>query len=159
MKKLFFATAILFATVTVNAQNANLKFGAGLNIGIPAHNLSGTSLGVGVDVIVLYSLSKQAALTGDFGYTALFGKNSAPTTSLLPLRVGLRYYPSDDFYVAGKIGAGFLSSSYGSSTTTAYSFGAGYKIDPQLEIGASYDGYSKNGTIGLVNLRLGYFFK
>jgi hypothetical protein len=34
MKKLFFATAILFASVSSNAQKSDLKFSGGLNIGI-----------------------------------------------------------------------------------------------------------------------------
>jgi hypothetical protein len=97
MKKLFFATAILLTAITTNAQNSDLKFQGGLDLGIPAHNLSGTSLGVGVDVMALYPLSKEAVVTGDFGYTALFGKNGATTTNLLPLRAGLRFYPSDNF--------------------------------------------------------------
>jgi hypothetical protein len=158
MKKLFFATAILLTAITTNAQNSDLKFQGGLDLGIPAHNLSGTSLGVGVDVMALYPLSKEAVVTGDFGYTALFGKNGATTTNLLPLRAGLRFYPSDNFFVAGKIGAGFMSNNGSSVTTTAYSFGLGYKIAPKVEIGGSYDGYSKNGTVGLINLRLGYTF-
>jgi hypothetical protein len=162
MKRLFFATGILLTALTGNAQKSNLKFSGGLNIGIPAHNLGGTSLGLGVDVMALYPLSTQATITGDFGYTALFAKNAkytgATTTNLLPLRVGLRYYPSGNFFVAGKIGAGFISNSGSSITTTAYSFGLGYAFTPKIELGGSYDGYSNDGTVGLVNFRVAYFF-
>lgn len=158
MKILFFATSLLLTVITTNAQKTDLKFQGGLNVGIPAHNLGGTSLGLGVDLLAHYTIAPQVAITGDVGYTALFGKNGAGTTNLIPFRAGLRFYPSDDFFVAGKIGAGFISSSGSSVTTTAYSFGIGYKIDTKLELSASYDGYSKNGTVGLINLRLGYFF-
>jgi hypothetical protein len=158
MKKLFFAAVCMIAISTTNAQQSNLKFQGGVNVGIPAHNLGGTSLGLGLDLLAHYSLSQQAAITGDVGYSALFGKNGASTTNLIPIRAGLRFYPSDNFFVAGKIGAGFISNSGSSVTTTAYSFGIGYKIDTKLELGASYDGYSKDGTVGLINLRLGYFF-
>ena len=137
---------------------AQVKFGAGLNVGIPVQNLSGSSIAVGGDLMLHYGLSKEVAVTGDVGYTALFAKNDGKTTSIVPLRAGLRYYPSSGFFLGGKIGAGFLSGN-GSITTTAYSLGAGVKMDDQLEIGASYDAYSKNGTIGLINFRLGYFFK
>ena len=137
---------------------AQAKFGAGLNVGIPVQNLSGSSIAVGGDLMLHYGLSKEVAVTGDVGYTALFAKNDGKTTSIVPLRAGLRYYPSPGFFLGGKIGAGFLSGN-GSITTTAYSLGAGVKMDDQLEIGASYDAYSKNGTIGLINFRLGYFFK
>ena len=158
MKKIFFATVILLTAITTNAQTSGVKFGGGLNIGIPAHNLSGNSLGAGVDLMALYNLSNEFAITGDVGYTALFGKNGTSTTNLIPLRAGLRSYPSNEFFFAGKIGAGFISNSGSSVTTTAYSFGLGYKIDPKLELGASYDGYIKEGTVALINISLGYFF-
>lgn len=161
MKKLFLGTLLFLCVFTVKSQNKDLKFGGGINVGIPVSNLNGTSLGAGFDLLAHYKVATQVAITGDIGYTALFGKNGASTTNLIPLRIGLRFYLTPEFYLSGKIGAGFLSnsSSYSTSvTTTAYSIGAGYMIDKKLEIGASYDGYSKNGTIGLLNLRLGFFF-
>jgi hypothetical protein len=161
MKKAIFATCILFASLAGKSQNKDLKFGGGIDIGIPVSNLSGTSLGAGVDLLAHYSLSNQAAITGDIGYMALFAKSGGSTSNLIPLRAGLRFYPSKEFYLAGKIGVGFISnsSSYTTSvTSTAYSIGAGYMMGAKSEIGASYDGYSKNGTIGLINLRVGFFF-
>jgi len=155
MKKLLSGSILFLSFMSVKAQ---VKFGAGLNVGIPVQNLSGSSIAVGGDLMLHYGLSKEVAVTGDVGYTALFAKNDGKTTSIVPLRAGLRYYPSSGFFLGGKIGAGFLSGN-GSITTTAYSLGAGVKMDDQLEIGASYDAYSKNGTIGLINFRLGYFFK
>lgn len=158
MKRLLLLSVILFAAFSAKSQSQQLKFGMGLNLGIPANNLSGSSIAAGVDVMAHYMASKDVAITGDFGYNALFAKNGGGTTSILPLRVGLRVYPDSRFFLAGKIGAGFLSSKYSSVTSTAFSIGAGLKFDKQLELGATYDGYSKNGTIGLVNFRLGYFF-
>jgi hypothetical protein len=155
MKKLFSIPVLLLMAVCVHAQP---KIGAGLNVGLPVQNLSGSSIAVGADLMALFPLSKEASVTGDVGYTALFAKNGGKTTGIVPLRIGLRYYPSPSFFLGGKIGVGFLSGN-GSVTTTAYSLGAGVKMDNQLEIGASYDAYSKNGTIGLINFRLGYFFK
>ena len=155
MKKLL-SGAVLF--LFVMSATAQFKVGAGLNLGIPVQNLSGSSIAAGIDLMGHYALSKEAAITGDIGYTALFAKNDGKTTNIIPVRVGIRYYPSSNFFLGGKIGAGFLSGN-GSTTTTAYSLGAGLKIDKQLEIGASYDAYSKEGTIGLINFRLGYFFQ
>ncbi|MES2848767.1 MAG: outer membrane beta-barrel protein [Bacteroidota bacterium] len=154
MKKLLFGTVFTIAAISASAQ---LKAGAGLNVGVPVQNLSGSSIAVGADLMLHYNLSKAVAVTGDVGYTALFAKNGGKTTSIIPLRAGLRYYPSSQFFIGGKIGAGFLSGN-GSITTTAYSIGAGFKMDDNLEIGASYDAYNKEGVIGLLNFRLGYFF-
>lgn len=155
MKKLLTASVLFLSFMSAKSQ---AKFGAGLNVGIPVKNLSGSSVAVGADLMLHYGISKEVAVTGDVGYTALFAKNDGKTTNIVPLRAGLRFYPSPGFFLGGKIGAGFLSGN-GSITTTAYSLGAGLKMDDRLEIGASYDAYSKNGTIGLLNFRLGYFFK
>lgn len=159
MKKVFFSMGILlFSVLAVKAQNKDLKFGLGFNVGIPVHNLSGTSLAAGVDLLGHYKASSNVAVTGDIGYTALFAKSGGGTSNLIPLRIGLRYYASPDFYVGGKIGVGFLSNPNTTSvTTTAYSVGFGYVPKGKVEFGASYDGYSKNGTIGLLNLRVGLF--
>ncbi len=159
MKKLLLAAVILFSAFTGRAQNS-FHVQGGLDLGVPVHNLNGTSVGIGVDLTGIYMLSNAAALTGDFGYTALLSKfKKDATTNLLPLRIGLRYYPSRNFFVGGKVGAGFISNSGTSSvTTTAYSFGLGLNASRRVEIGGSYDGYSKNGSVGLINFRLGYRF-
>ena len=157
MKQILIASGILLASFAAKSQSI-LKFGGGLNIGIPVKNLSGSSLAVGADVIAIYPASKQVSITGDFGYNALFAKNGGKTTNILPLRAGVRVYPNENFYLAGKIGAGFISSNGNSITSTAYSLGGGYAISNKIELGVSYDGYSKDGTIGLLNLRLGFFF-
>lgn len=158
MKTALFAIIIFFTAFTSQAQSFHVQ--GGIDLGVPVHNLDGNSIGLGVDLTGIYMLSNQAALTGDFGYTALLSKSKEnATTNLLPLRIGLRYYPSGNFFVAGKIGAGFISNPGTSSvTTTAYSFGLGFNASPRVELGASYDGYSKNGSIGLLNFRLGYRF-
>ena len=158
MRKIFIATALLLTVVTASAQKSDFTFQGGIDLGVPVHNLDGTSVGLGFDLLAHYRLSPEAAVTGDAGYTALLGKNGAPTTNLIPFRIGLRYYPSSNFFVGGKVGAGFISSSGNSVTTTAYSFGLGFVADEHIELGASYDGYSKNGTVGLLNLRFGYVF-
>lgn len=154
MKKLLSVSILSILLLSAKAQ---WKVGAGLNVGIPITNLEGSSMAVGGDLMVHYAASRQVAITGDVGYTALFAKNDGKTTSIIPLRAGLRVYPTESFFIGGKIGAGFLSGN-GSTTTTAYSFGAGVNMDNRWEIGASYDAYSKEGTIGLLNFRLGIFF-
>lgn len=161
MKKVIFSMGIiLFSVCTAKAQkNKDVKFGLGFNVGIPAHNLGGTSLSAGIDLTGQFKASDDVAVTGDIGYTALFAKNGGGTSNLIPLRIGVRYFASTDFYIGGKIGAGFLSNPNTTSvTTTAYSIGFGY-VPParKIELGASYDGYSKNGSIGLLNLRVGVF--
>lgn len=163
MKKAIFMLAITILSYSSFAQmgSANIegfKVSGGINLAIPASHLKSTSIGAGLDLLGQYGVSGNLGITVDAGYTALFQKNGGDDLGIIPIRAGLRYYTSPTFYVAGKVGIGILTSNGNSSSTTAYSFGGGYKMSPKVDLGLTYDGYSKNGSIGLVNIRLGYFF-
>ena len=162
MKKIFFIAIFIIASFFVNAQSGKgyegFKIGAGIDVAIPVNNLQGTSIGAGADLLAQYGISENLAITGDVGYTALFAKSGGSTLGLIPIRVGIRFFPSQEFYLGAKVGVGILTGSGSSTSLTAYSFSAGYMISPTLDLGASYDGYSKNGSIGLVNVRLGFSF-
>jgi hypothetical protein len=162
MKKLLIIAVLVAGSFAGMAQkNEGFKIEGGINVAIPAHNASGVSIGAGVDLLAKYGISENFAITGDVGYTALFLKNNAKpsTESLIPIRVGLRYFPTSSFYIAGKGGIGIFAYNGSNATYTAYSFGAGYMISPKLDLGLTYDGYSKSGSsTGYVNVRLGYAF-
>ncbi len=186
MKKLLFVSAIaFFAFTSANAQSSDassikgFKIGGGLNVDFP---ISGTlqknpsignqtypstySVGVGIDLLAQYGFSDNLAVTGDIGFTTLMVNKKfkddvnkeMKSLSLIPIRVGLRYYPSSQFYLGAKVGVGIgtnagqeYNASTGvvktkSETLMAYSFGAGYMLSSKLDIGLNYDGYSKNTT-------------
>ena len=171
MKKVFFSlflTAISFTAV--NAQIGS-KFGGGINVAVPTGN-DNFSIGAGLDLMGHFGISDNLALTADAGYTALFPKSDfkGSTYHMIPLRAGLRFYPSESFFLGAKAGLGLLNQKIKgfdgtNNSALAYSFGAGYAMDPKLEIGVSYDGYSHKEKVsdtkinnGLVNIRLGYWF-
>ena len=165
MKKFFLVAAIIAVGFTVKAQSENagiegFKIQGGLNLGIPANHMGGSSFVAGIDVLGQYGVSENFAITADAGFSAIFLKSTADpkTESLIPIRLGVRYYPASNFYFGGKIGVGLLAYDGHSTSTTAYSFGGGYLISPKIDLGASYDGYSKNGSFGLINFRIGYTF-
>ena len=165
MKKLLLAVVIIAGTFTASYAQTGFKAGGGINLAIPANNLKSYSIGAGLDLMAHYGFTDALALTGDVGYTAMFAKKEFEDLkfNVIPLRAGLRFYPSPNFFLAGKAGVGFLNVTApnnvkSNTTATAYSFGAGYAMDDKLEIGATYDGYSKNGSFGIVNIRLGYWF-
>lgn len=163
MKKLCFIATFVVFTLTVSAQDGAadqpFKFGVGALLGIPVNNLDFTSIGAGIDLLGQYSVSEKISITADAGYTSMFGKKGAPDFSIIPLRAGLRFYATPQFYIAGKGGVGITKlKGYSSVTSTAYSFGAGYFINPNIDVSGTYDGYSKNGSLGLVAIRLGYTF-
>ncbi|RYY51223.1 MAG: hypothetical protein EOO06_01410 [Chitinophagaceae bacterium] len=163
MKKVFLIAALAVASFTVNAQdesgNTGFKFGVGANLGIPVSNLDGASIGAGIDLLGQYGLAEQFAVTVDAGYTNIFAKDNGLDLSLIPIRAGVRFYATPALYFGAKAGIGIAKSKgYESVNTTAYSFGGGYKLDNKFDVGASYDGYSKDGSFGLINIRLGYTF-
>lgn len=168
--------AIAAASFTSYAQegNSGLKFGAGFNAALPIGNLADiSSFGAGIDVIAKYWLNENVAITGDAGYTALFGKNDFKASSVIPVRAGIQYGITPQFFLKGKAGVGFFKQGDyevaipgmgtikvggGNATTFAYSIGAGYQFSEKIDLGLSYDAYSKNGTSSLINLRIGYSF-
>lgn len=167
MKKLFFIAAFAAASFAGKAQDESimgLKFGLGANLGIPIGDLADiSSIGAGIDLLGQYGISEQIAITADVGYTSMFGKKvntiDFPDISIIPIRAGLRFFPSPQFFLGAKAGVGILKSKNSDSySATAYSFGAGYYVNPSFDVSASYDGYSKNGSLNLINIRLGYTF-
>ncbi len=156
MKKLLFVAVLVSAFSVANAQS--FKIGGGIDLGVPVSNMGGTSIGAGVDLLGQIGLSENFAITVDAGYTSFFAKSGGSTVGLIPIRGGIRFNATPQIYLGGKAGVGIQTYSGGSTTSTAYSFGAGYMLDKKLDLGLSYDGYSKNGSFGYLNLRLGYTF-
>ncbi len=160
MKKLILSFAVLLlATGAANAQSER-PFSAevGLNLAIPVSNLKGYSIGAGIDVLGQYMISDKVGITADAGYTALFPKNGGENLGIIPIRGGLRFYPNYNFYLAAKAGVGIINGGGDNYSSTAYSFGAGYMLSPAVDLGVTYDGYSKVGSFGLANIRIAYKF-
>ena len=169
MKKLLFVSAIaFFAFTSASAQSSEnsgskFKIGGGINVLFPVSNADLYSVGAGIDLLAQYNLAPNVAITGDLGYTSLMIKSKykdlgyKSSTGIIPIRAGIRFYPSSEFYLGGKVGVG-IGTGTGSSTLTAYSFGAGYMLSPKLDIGVNYDGYSKNGSMSFLGARIGYTF-
>ena len=161
MKKLLFIavlTAGSFAGMAQKASSQGFRIEGGLDLAIPASHFNGFSIGAGVDLLGQYKVSEQFGITADVGYTAVFPKGGGTNLGIIPIRAGLRYYASENFYLAGKVGVGIFTGGGNNYSATAYSFGGGYMISPKLNLGLTYDGYSKGGSSGLVNVRLGYSF-
>lgn len=163
MKKIFLIALLLpfsfLFKVQAQADINKFKIGAGANLAVPVSNLPYSTIGAGIDLLARYIVSDNVSLTADAGYTALFGKDNFVTTGIIPVRVGFRYLPVPEVYLGAKAGLGIYTLSNASTNFTAYSIGAGYQFSPKMDIGASYDGYTKkNSSFGYLNLRLGYTF-
>ena len=162
MKKLllFVALTVLFfeGKAQEESEIQGFRIGVGTTLALPVSNLDGISIGYGVDVLAHYGVTDNFAVTLDAGYIGLLGKAGFGSSNLFPVRAGIRYFPISRLFLGAKAGIGILSVDGTSITTTAYSVGAGFMISPKFDVGAVYEGYSKNGSFGYIGLRLGRTF-
>jgi hypothetical protein len=176
MKPLLLSLIILITNLSAHAQQKKVNIIAGLNIGYPLqtiNTLRGKILSAGLDLNAHFNVSSQVSITSDIGYTAVFATDDAGP-EIIPVRGGICYYPSEKFFIGGKIGVGFvknggfITTNGGYASTLAYAFNTGFKISQHIELGASYEAYTKgqsdqsgfqeNNTISIINLKLGYWF-
>ncbi len=166
MKKVFLFAALVAASFTGIAQDGGsdvrgLKFNGGVHVDIPVSNLDNASIGAGLDILGQYGFTDNLAVTLDAGYTSFFPKEvngqKGDNFGIIPIRAGIRFFATPQLYIGAKGGVG-IGTATGSETMTAYSFGAGYMMSSKLDVGASYDGYSKGGSIGAIGIRVGYYF-
>jgi hypothetical protein len=136
-----------------------LKAGAGLTLAFPVFNLDISSTGGGPDAILHYGLSDQLSITADAAFIGLPGKGRYPSTAIVPVRLGLKYFPLPKIYAGAKAGLGIYTILKASANHFAYSFSGGYMITRKIEAGVLYDGYTnKNSSFGYVGVRAGYVF-
>jgi hypothetical protein len=174
MKKLLsipFLIATFFAANAQEQQQGDFHFGVGLNLGLPVgtfHNLS--SFGVGGHVMGEYNFTDQITGVLTTGYTSFFGKTITvsdgiggtesfkyPSLGLIPVVVGPRFYPTDQFFVGVQAGIGILTGSGSSTSGFDYCPQIGYNAD-QFQIILGYNAVSASGaTYG--NLSLTGVFK
>src|ERR1700722_10876411 len=131
MKKLFLAvTAFALLSIGANAQSTKSQgfvFGAGLNLALPTGNFGTSySFGIGGQIQGEDMLSDNISGIASVGYTSFIGKTvsfpdglggtqsfKVPSSGLIPILVGARFYPSEQFFVGVQIGVGLLSTSGG----------------------------------------------
>jgi len=159
----------------VSAQYNNIGIGAEINV--PSGNSSNISaIGFGGGLKAEIGLSNKFALTAHGSWVSFLGRNyfgvtTAAETSV-PVKAGLKYYPSQNFYFEGQLGANLALSGNG-STGFAWSPGFGTFIkmgssDHKLDVGLRYEGWSSSrvitgtnsvfSTFGFIGLRAAYAF-
>lgn len=163
MKKLLILCFLITFYFTSVAQESvqGFRIGGGLSVVAPiGTNLKAYSVGVGLDLLGQYGVSSQFAITGDVGYTTIFAKDdNIDAFNIIPIRAGIRFFPSDKFFLGGKAGIGIITGSGNSTSGFAYGVGAGFRMDDKLDIGLNYEAVSKNSvSFSYLGLRLGYFF-
>lgn len=162
MKKLLsisFLIATFFGANAQEQQQGDFHFGVGLNLGLPMgtfHNLS--TFGIGGRVMGEYNFTDQLTGVLTAGYTSFFGKTLTftdplggsesfknPSIGLIPIVVGPRFYPVDQFFVGAQVGIGILTGSGSSTSGFDYFPQIGYNAD-QFQVILGYNGVSASGT-------------
>jgi hypothetical protein len=176
MKKLLLA-AIVFSILTIGAQaqsqakSGGFKFGVGLDLALPTGNFGTvTSFGIGGQVQGELMLADNISGIASVGYQSFLGKSFPDgaggtfkySYGLIPILVGARFYPSEQFFVGAQIGVGLLHASYSglSSNTSGFDYlpQVGYVAGP-LQFTLGYNGVSASGgTFGSMQLSAVYTF-
>ncbi len=165
MKRLVIVLTVICASViSTRAQmsSGDFHFAAGLELGLPtgdAHTLS--SFALGAKLQGEYNFTENVTGVATTGYDHFFGKDLGGGVKvnygLIPVVVGPRFYPSENFFIGAQIGLGVL---------TGDASGSGFDYYPQIGYNAEsfqailgYNGVTKNGgTISHVGLTFLYKF-
>lgn len=173
--KLLLVTVLVLAFYSSKAQKSSFSMGPEINI--PSGNSSNIStIGVGVYMKGEFPVAEKFSFTATASLNTFYGKKvlqyTAPNLSYLPLRGGLKYYPSENFYVEGQAGVSF-SIKNDSKTTFIWAPGIGTFLNMgnshKLDIGLRYESQknsvqytmldgSTTANFGYIGLRVGYVF-
>ncbi|MBL0356854.1 MAG: hypothetical protein IPP72_08150 [Chitinophagaceae bacterium] len=167
MKKVILLTTISLCVAAIRfAQDKGFKFSVGPELALPIGDFSnGWSFGIGATAQVEKSLQDKLYGTATGGIVFYNGKSVGgglknAGISIIPIRVGAKYFLSGGIYGAMQVGLGFINKGIG--TAFAYSPQVGYEFQTKsgkaVDATFKYDGYSKNGTLSEIAFRLAYIF-
>ncbi|MBC7902209.1 MAG: hypothetical protein H7Y27_02255 [Gemmatimonadaceae bacterium] len=168
MKKLYFVIVMLVAGTAVFAQSDRkaFSFDVGGELAFAIGDFSKThSVGIGASAQAEYALLDQLSLVGHIGVNNFFGKSLGQGTNyknaqIVPLRVGAKYYATDNFHAGGQLGAAivrFTTAGVSSRTAFAFSPQVGYQFGEAFDATAKFDVYAfDGGTFTSFGVRLAY---
>lgn len=183
MKTQIKTIAVVIAITALIGFNANaqsmrtpgIRYSAGADLGLPIGSLSNAykwSIGGSIQADIPVSGDKLY-VTANAGYNNIFAEKSisalVPDIHLIPVKVGLKYFPVDNFYVQGEAGVSFLLNNDAPGSKTAsfvYAPQVGYLIPlggkSAIDAGFRFEGntkFSDNGSnSNFLGLRLAYAF-
>ncbi len=171
------AATLLLISLTLTIQAQQIQIGVAPEINFPTGNASNISgIGIGAALLAELSVSQKYAISASGGYNLFVGKkyfgNRIKNISAVPVKLGLKYYSSPDFFLEGQVGAAFHQ---GSSAKTSFVWSPGFGTylkaganKQKMLIGLRYEGwtdatYNSKTTLnttsfGFVGLKVGYQF-
>ena len=168
MKKVILFTVIIFCATAVSfAQRDKLKLSVGAELGFATGGFSNThSIGIGGSAqleIPLQEKLQGVAYGGILFYNgkSIDGGTTFKGQTIIPIRIGVKYFLTGSVYGALQAGLGFLGS-YATGTAFSYSPQIGYEFKTNsgksIDVTFKYDAYVKSGTLGSFGLRVAYIF-
>lgn len=155
-----FAIAALLLTTDTMAQDSQAwRLGVGANVGVATDDPYG--LVVGGDLKLQKDFVGPISGTLTTGYTNFFVKDDFDGVfsdyGVIPVKVGIKYFVTPNFYLGGEVGAGFGTSD-GAETSFVWSPAIGWGFANGLDVGLRYEDYTKYDATKQVALRLAYGF-
>jgi hypothetical protein len=159
------ATVALLFSVNASAQTQepagdshDTRLGLGLSVGLPTNDAY--NIAVGGDLRLQKDFYSNVSGLLSLGYTNFSIKDDlgGGSVGFIPLKVGVKVFPIQRFYVSGELGAAFGTDD-GQETAFVYAPGIGIGFNNGLDLGLRYEGISvNNSNLGQVALRLAYGF-
>lgn len=168
MKKVVLVASFMIAGIIgVNAQEG-FTFGAGIRLALPIGDFGDThSFGVGGELQGEYFFSEMFSGVATSGYTSFFGKTvdipgfgsfEVDAVGYIPILVGVRVYPSTQFFIGAQAGYGILTGGKDSEGAFNYQPQIGYN-GSKIQVALNYNGLSKDGeTLSHIGLTVIYKF-
>jgi len=153
--------SLIHSFAQTSAAKDGGKFSIGLDAGLPVGSASDYSnFAIGGDLKYALPVATNFDLSLSAGYSTYLSKTidgyKPEDLKAIPVKVGGRYNFSGGFFAEGQVGAAFIQD--GGGTAFVYAPGIGYAWSNGLEAGVRYEGWSKNGTVSQLGLRIAYSF-
>lgn len=173
MRKVLLLAVLIVSTVTVSFAQASKskdrgKFSIGIDPGLPVGDASNySSFAIGGDLKYALPAATNFDVSLSAGYDVFIGKTvtiggfsaTAGNVKGIPVKLAGRYNFNGSTGFFGEFGVGAAFIQDGGGTAFVYAPGVGYALDGGFEVGVRYEGWSKNGTVSQIGLRLGYSFQ
>jgi hypothetical protein len=153
------------ASAQISSERADSqawRLGVGVSAGLPTNDAYNIALGG--DLRLQKDFFSNISGTLSAGYTNFSIADDAkvpngPTSiGYIPVKAGIKIFPTARFYISGEVGAGFGTDD-NQGTALVYAPGIGIGTNTGVDIGLRYEGFAQNGeNLGQVALRLAYGF-
>lgn len=149
---------------TSSSSQSPILIGGSLVYGMPQASFkNGYKSSIGFESTMGLKLSK-IFVTSTVGYSlfAAQGGNAFGNITNIPLKAGVKYYVSENFFVMGNVGVGLLKDRVSSvQSRFMRDFGVGFRYNTG-ELALVYDGWKRKSDgkySDVIALKAGFYFK